>query len=159
NVIAFAKPGNGENGSGVVVKPGGTGNRILGNSIHDNAGVGIDLGGDGPTANDLLLDGDTGANKLQNFPVIVSFTRLADSTKINFILDSAPSTTYRIEFFNNESALNPNGRIFLGSTDVTTDQFGNFAGTVTVPVAIDLFAVTATATDPGGNTSELSGLV
>src|SRR5262249_37914165 len=41
----------------------------------------------------------------------------------------------------------------------TTDEFGNFAGTVTVPVAIDLLAVTATATDPAGNTSELSGLV
>jgi len=29
----------------------GTGNRVLGNAVHSNAGLGIDLGGDGVTAN------------------------------------------------------------------------------------------------------------
>ena len=55
--------------------------RIRGNSIHDNDGVGIDLGRchpnpafsvfvvDGVTANDCL-DGDFGPNLLQNYPLL-----------------------------------------------------------------------------------------
>src|SRR5205085_3020862 len=52
NVIAF----NG--GVGVTVhgvmsgSTGANGNRITGNSIHDNTGLGIDLGNDGVTPND-----------------------------------------------------------------------------------------------------------
>ncbi|MCA9142400.1 MAG: DUF4347 domain-containing protein, partial [Planctomycetales bacterium] len=52
---------------GVYIQSG-TGNRISGNSIHSNSGLGIDLGSDGVTPNDAG-DIDTGANNLQNFPL------------------------------------------------------------------------------------------
>src|SRR5439155_7912517 len=67
NVIAFNK------GAGVFVTAG-AGDVILGNSIFSNTGLGIDLGFTGVTANDVTppTDADTGANNLQNFPVIAS---------------------------------------------------------------------------------------
>ena len=60
-------------GDGVtVVSNGATGNRIEKNSIHDNVGLGIDLGDDGVTANDND-DSDSGPNNLQNYPTIVNY--------------------------------------------------------------------------------------
>lgn len=59
-------------GSGVsIYGDDATGNRILSNSIFSNGGLGIDLGDDGPTANDPG-DTDTGPNDLQNKPVLTS---------------------------------------------------------------------------------------
>ena len=45
---------------------------MIGNSIHLNDGLGIDLGTAGVTPNDGPGDADNGANGLQNFPVISS---------------------------------------------------------------------------------------
>ena len=56
--------------AGVSVSSG-TGNQILGNAIHHNSGLGIDLGTLGMTPNDDL-DADTGGNELQNYPIIAS---------------------------------------------------------------------------------------
>ena len=55
-----------------------TGNTIRGNSIFSNGGIGIDLGGDGVTANDAL-DADNGPNQRQNYPIIVSAAPTAPS--------------------------------------------------------------------------------
>ncbi|MGH7452484.1 MAG: LamG-like jellyroll fold domain-containing protein, partial [bacterium] len=93
NAIAY----NGRDG--VRVKSG-TGNAILSNAIFSNSGLGIDLSTDGVTRNDAG-DGDTGANNLQNFPVLTSATRDDDDTIIKGTLNSAPNTTFRLEFFSN----------------------------------------------------------
>lgn len=163
NVIA----NNGADGIFVDNTTGNTGfavngNALLGNSIGDNAGLGIDLDPDGVTANDAG-DPDTGANDLQNFPGLTSAVSDGSSTTVEGSLNSAPSTTYRLEFFSNpacDASGNGEGRTFLGSADVTTDANGDVSFSVPVSAGVGSGeAVTATATDPGGSTSELSGCV
>lgn len=77
--------------------------------------------------------------------------------------NSAPSTTYRLEFFSNpacDASGNGESRTFLGSADVTTDAIGDVSFSVPLSAGVGSGeAVTATATDPGGSTSELSGCV
>src|SRR5690606_5921565 len=52
---------------GIAVKPQATGVAVLGNDVFENGGLGLDLGEDGPTANDAG-DPDEGANRRQNHP-------------------------------------------------------------------------------------------
>lgn len=137
---------------------GGTGSAILGNAIFQNAGLGIDLGGDGVTPNDPG-DGDTAPNDLQNFPV-VTLAYQGSSTTLEGILNSTASTTFSLEFFANgvcDPSDHGEGEQFLGSTDVTTDRSGDatFAVTLSETVAVGSF-ITATVADPGNNTSEFS---
>ena len=148
NVIRFNA------GFGVAVNAESLSTRILGNAISGNAGLGIDLTPLGLTANDPG-DADSGANNLQNFPVLTAATGGVQGT-----LNSISNTTFRIEFFGNaacDASGNGEGQVFLGSTVVTTDGTGN----ATIP----LFAtapgqvVTATATDSSNNTSEFSTCV
>jgi parallel beta-helix repeat protein len=94
NVIAY----NGD--AGVEVQGlSSTSNTIRGNSIFSNGGIGIDLGGDGVTANDAN-DADSGPNERQNYPIVASATPNAPSgTNVQGVLDSAPSTTYTLDFY------------------------------------------------------------
>ena len=136
----------------------GVRNSILGNSIFRNGELGIDLGPDGVTGNDDG-DGDGGANLLQNFPLITS----AVGNTVSGTLNSAAGRTFRIEIFSNsgvapcDSSGNGEGETFVGTTNVTTDTSGNQSFTVTLATPLPSgAAVTATATDPDGNTSEFS---
>ena len=166
NVIAF----NGEAGVLLATGFGGviTVKRIaiLGNAIHDNGQLGINLlrGGtaNGVTANDAC-DADGGAdvdeNNLQNFPVITSVTSGGGMTNIAGTLNSVANTTYRIEFFANDAvdpSGNGEGQSFIGFTSVTTDGSCNADFNTSVLQIGDAQRVTATATDPSGNTSEFS---
>ena len=138
--------------AGVIVS--GTGNRIQGNSIYSNTGLGIDLGPAGVTPNDLG-DGDTGANNLQNFPVLIGASSDGTNTYFAGRLNSAANTTFQLEFFSN--AGDPEGQTLIHTTSVTTDANGNATFTITIPTAIAVNQlITATATDPGNNTSEFS---
>jgi hypothetical protein len=156
NVIAF----NGEDGV-TVVNSDSTGNAILRNSIFSNGGLGIDLGNDGRTINDVG-DGDSGANNLQNFPVVSSAETVGNTTTIKFRLNSTADTTFLVLFFSNPSNDNE-GKSFIGGTSVTTNANGN-TGTLTFEpeqrVALgQRITATATATDFGSNdinTSEFS---
>ena len=143
-----------------------TGNVIRGNSIFSNGRLGIDLEPreftDGVTLNDHC-DGDVGTNNFQNFPVLTSAVTDGMTTRVEGILDSSPGSSFLIEFFANV-ANDPTGfgegQTPIGLTQVTTgaDCIANFNVTLPVSVAIGQF-ITATATDPAGNTSEFSACV
>jgi CSLREA domain-containing protein len=155
NRIAF------NNGDGVLVTSG-TGNRILSNSIHTNGTtaqhLGIDLGPDGATPNDPG-DLDVGANNLQNFPVIGSAVSNGVTTNVTGALNSNISTVFRVEFFSNatcDASGGGEGTQLLGASDVTTDANGGATFNVSLPNVAVGQVVTATATDPSGNTSEFS---
>jgi len=104
-----------------------TGNSILGNSIFSNGGLGIDLSGNGVTANDPG-DGDAGDNNLQNFPVLSSVSIDGGNVLVSGSLNSTASTTFRLEFFANtacDASGFGEGRTFLGASTVTTDAGGD----------------------------------
>ncbi|MDX6443533.1 MAG: trimeric autotransporter adhesin [Blastocatellia bacterium] len=151
----IANSGNGK--AGVFVQSG-TGNAIRANSIHDNGGLGIDLGTGGLTANDPG-DPDTGANNLQNFPVITSSKVTGPTKTIKGTLNSIASQSFTIEFFANATCDGSGygeGSTYLGSTPVTTDGSGNGSFTFHPGTLAVGDVITATATDSGNNTSEFS---
>jgi IPT/TIG domain/S-layer homology domain len=165
-IIGGIGPGEGNvvahSGIGGVDIFGGSGNTIRGNSIYANGTIGIDLAGDGVTANDAL-DADTGSNGLQNYPLMSSAVPLSPSgTEVVGTLDSTPSTTYALDFYANPvCAGRPHdfeeGLLYIGTTNLSTDGAGHAAYDVTLAYTIEVGQpVTVTATDPAGNTSELS---
>jgi CSLREA domain-containing protein len=150
-----------------------TGNLIGHNSIFANGGLGIDLGNDGVTPNDAL-DADpvpspspgptpVAPNNYQNFPVLASAVTENDTT-INGSLDSRPETEFVIEFFYSDAkdpSGNGEGQVFLDTWTVTTDANGHYDlvdFNPNTPVPAGKW-ITATATDPDGNTSEFSNAV
>ena len=123
---------------------------ILGNSLFDNLwanalfgttdNIGIGLGFfDGVTANDPL-DPDSGANNLQNFPILEFASVDDDEVRIEGHLDSLPETRFLLEFFANRTAFEADvetlagdgptstilaeGEVFLGSVMVRTGNDG-----------------------------------
>ncbi len=154
NIIAF----NLNNGVDVS-EPTSTGNRISSNSIFDNTDLGIDLEDDGVTANDTG-DGDTGGNNLQNFPVLLSACNAGGNTTLLGTLNSTANTQFTLEFFSNASCDDSGfgeGEILIHTMMVTTDAGGNVTFTANITPAVSVGqTVTATATNPSGNTSEFS---
>lgn len=167
NVIAY----NGGNGVTITFFPEeSTQKSILGNSIHDNTGLGIDLDGnadadfgsdgDGVTPNDTD-DPDTGPNELQNYPVLTSAELTTSGFVVEGTLNSLPDTEFDLEFFAS-AACDPSGygegTALVGRDSVGTSSGGDASFSFTFP-AFDAPAgsvITATATDPAGNTSEFS---
>lgn len=144
--------GNGFNGVDVCCSVGAS---ILRNSIYSNDQLGIDLGVDGRTPNDLG-DADTGANALQNFPVLSSAKTVSGKTTIKGKLNSRSNAGYLIQFFSNPSG--DEGKMFIGQKSVTTDDSGNASFTFTPSSVVKVGqTITATATkDSNSNTSEFS---
>ena len=135
----------------------GNGNAFLGNVIYGNALLGVNLGTAGVTNNDNN-DPDTGANNLQNFPVLTGAFPSGSGVTISGSLNSEAGKTYRIEFFANSTDVREAQR-YLGSTTVTTPGTSPYTTTFTATIAAVVAPgeyITATATDPAGNTSELS---
>ncbi|HEX5700918.1 MAG TPA: hypothetical protein VFX77_09735, partial [Rubrobacter sp.] len=135
---------------------GTSGVSILRNSIFSNGQLGIDLGVDGRTLNDLG-DADSGANALQNFPVLTSAKTGGGKTTVKGKLNSRPNSGYLIQFFSNPSGTDE-GKKFVGQKSVTTDGSGNAAFTFTPSSKVGVGqTITATATkNTTGDTSEFS---
>jgi hypothetical protein len=127
-------------------------NRITQNSIYNNNQLGIDLGDDNVTLNDIN-DPDTGPNEEVNFPVITSASYHAGQTTITGTIDIDTDPTQAIvEIFqaNPDPSGYGEGMTYLNST--TPDATGNWNIVVTGLNVND--DVTSTTTDLVFNTSE-----
>ena len=155
------------NGTGIRLapfvqnEPPATRNRITRNYIVKNGGLGIDLWPNGVSVNDAG-DADTGYNQLQNFPIVRS-AKFGNNNLIDVLgsLSSKPNTKYRIEIFF-DTDCDPSGYgegNYQTYRTVTTDSNGNAQFAASFGEFQEIFpgyVVTATATDPNGNTSEFS---
>jgi len=172
NLIAF-------NHNGIaILTPSSTGHTLFANDFAENENLGIDLcatncgggSGDSVTLNDAD-DADTGANNLQNFPVLTSATleygelTVEGSLDIPHIATPLPQAV-SIALYANGACHSPGhgqGDVFLGveitnlvDGGVTTIE--TFSITQAAAVALGTI-ITATATDDEGNTSEFSQCV
>ncbi|WP_406700438.1 Calx-beta domain-containing protein [Singulisphaera sp. Ch08] len=147
NTIAFnGNPGIGI-GAGVSLIINVFNNQILSNSIFSNVKLGIDLGGSG--------------NKSQQAPALSAASTDTRSVTISGSLNgSRPDAAYVIQFFANTTA-DPSGfgegELWLGTLPINTDGSGNAVFNVTLPSNVAPGAIiSATATDPTGNTSQFA---
>jgi CSLREA domain-containing protein len=152
----------GSGGVGILVRTNSTGNALLGNEVHGNGSLGIDLDEDGVTANDAG-DGDSGSNDLLNFPEVTSAEDSGGTVSVTFDLDvPANPDQYRVEFFTNPSGTNGAGNyeaetfVSAVTTPPGTGLTHSFAGS-----AGDVITATATRIDTGAaygysSTSEIS---
>ena len=161
NLIAY------NTGAGVAVV-GGWDNAILSNAIFANKRLGIDLGGDG-RVNPLLPSNKQGtsvggANHSQNYPQIASIQHSGSTTVISATLQSAPKTSYVVQFFANvlrDASGYGQGQRFLGNVTVSTDADGlaklafKYGGTLAANEAVSM---TATGAKDDLSTSEFSSL-
>jgi len=157
NVIA------GNSGNGITIFDfQGLNNSISRNRIFSNAGLGIDLVGDGVvTANDAG-DGDVGANNRMNFPILTSALGAPGQVVVKGVIDTPRPRSVTIEFFANpvptpggDPSGHGEGAVFLGTA--RPDVHGRFTATLP-PVSLGTL-ITATATDAAGNTSEFAANV
>jgi Chitobiase/beta-hexosaminidase C-terminal domain len=132
------------NGGGGLLVSSATGDRLSQNSIFANGGLGIDL---------------QNANASQPAPLIASAVA-STATLVSGSLTAAPSTIYLVELFSSPScdaSGSGEGAAFLGSASVQTAANGAAALQTVMPTPLALGSVvTATATDPNGNTSTFS---
>lgn len=135
-------------------------NEIRGNAIYSNGSLGIDLASDGVDTNDHG-DDDSGENERQNYPVLQG---VPGSLVITGILDSQANTYYILDFYRNDSCDASGygeGQEHVYWAGLTSNSNGQVLFNVNAafwPVSPGDY-ITATATDPNGNTSEFSACV
>lgn len=158
NVIA------GNSGDGILVAAdAGSGNTLDLNRFFDNGGLSIDLGGDGPTANDAD-DSDTGPNGRLNAPEL-SLARVNGTTLKASLALRVPTGSYRLHVFAGPGLTDSGfgeGEVDLGGPTVTTGV-GPFRTTLTLTLpetveeAVWVSAVITSSAD--GSTGEFSRAV
>lgn len=154
-------------GPGVWVTPsGGASNRVLSGNFYSNGGLPIDLDGSGPTANPSG-PGSSGPNLRQAHPILTQALRSAagtTSTLVGSLSASRGNTSYRFDVYH-AAECGANGRGVggypLAKFNATTNASGqvNINAGIAFPFVMNLGAISATATDPDGNTSEISNCV
>jgi hypothetical protein len=136
------------------------------NSMHDNAGLGIDLGGDGVTPNDNDATAPADApNRLLNFPVLGGAGGNETGGSVSGFLEST-NGTYTIDFYADalpDPSMHGEGSDYLGSGEITISNApagNNGLASFTLPISWtgNLVGkhISATATDGDTNTSEFS---
>ncbi len=156
NVIGGTNPGTGNRIAGntfegiAMFDPGTSQNSVLGNSIFANHYGGIGMGTSYNHSNN-----DRAAPQLAS--AVLGSAVNPGGTDVNGVLYSVASTQFRIEFFANP-ATTAEGQNFIGATDVTTNGGGSLSfGPLHLAAAVSAgSAITATATDSAGNTSQFS---
>lgn len=152
NLIAY----NGHEGIDVF---SGTGNVMRRNLIYGQPNyLDVDLGNDWVDKNSWCELGN--ANNKQNFPTIISASSGGGFLFVQGSLTCKPNNTYALDFFAHPTCGTGGvggGRVFVGSTNVTTNGTGTatFSSTFAVNVPAG-YITTATATSPANDTSEFS---
>jgi CSLREA domain-containing protein len=153
-----------DNGTiGVQIAGNGTRNSVRKNGIYNNGGLGIDLGAEGVLANDNQ-DPDPGENNLQNYPNLTSAVFDGTDATVDGLLNSAAGTTFTVDVYVSGEC-DPTGygegQRWVQSIGVTSNSNGQAAIHAVFPAAAigAVGFVTATATDPDGNTSEFSNCI
>jgi Astacin (Peptidase family M12A) len=120
-----------------------TGNSIRGNSLFGNSTGGLDL--------------ISGAN-LSAAPPTLSTAVVTTNTVVIGNLTGLPSTTFHVDFYlSPPPQAQAQAAIYLGAQDIATSSGGSVNFSADVPCSVPIARiVTATATDPTGNTSFLS---
>ena len=146
-----------DNGGAGVRIVSGTSNRIIKGAFSGNGGLGIDLGVDGVSDNDIG-DGDSGPNNLQNFPVLTLVT--GENGRVEGTVGGPANGSYTIQLYRSEgcdASGYGQGAAWLATLDATADGSGQASFGVNLPQPIPIGAfLTATATNAGGDTSEFS---
>ena len=120
---------------------GGTGDRILSNSIYSNSGHGIRFY-------------SVYSNNGQSAPVITSANSFRGVTSIRGTLQSTANTQFLLQFFTDSQSLTSSIQTYIGSSSVTTDGNGNASFSASFALSASSTVFNVTATDPSGNTSE-----
>lgn len=130
-------------------------NTISRNTITGSATM-IDLGGDGPTANDED-DADEGSNRLLNFPDELTVTASDEDNTVTISGEAAPLSKVEVFAATATSIDSVSDTLVIGGVsflaEAQTDIDGEFSvsGVSESPTGV----YTATVTDREGNTSEL----
>jgi hypothetical protein len=135
------------------------------NSIFSNVDIGIDLNDDGETTNSDHIRGPgdpPAANEGQNFPELTARTGDDGNTIQGVLKNSTPNKKFTIELYSNaaSSDCRRQGKEFIGSVPVKTDDKGTAFISFIIPNSSPAGFINATATDQDDfNTSEFSPCV
>ena len=128
-ITAAGSPAQVSSLSGIVNQ-----DEILSNSIHDNAGLGINLG-NGPTPNHP--PGSFGPNNYQNYPVFSEAKTDGTTTTVTGTFTGLSQSSYTVQVFSNvhpDPSGYGEGQSLLGTYPASTDSNGKSSFTSEHPL-------------------------
>lgn len=124
-------------------------NRISGNAIYDNGGIGIDLSPNIPG----------GPNENTPSPIVEWAQRAGPNLLMHVRLDATPRASYEVQLFSDAGCTFSQRQNFAGTRTVRTNGQGTARFSAVVLRVAGHSWVSATAIDAIGNTSEFSDCV